>query len=295
MTRNIEHSPIPETDFGEESLNWPVAETMHCEELRHRGVMYDWQIKPHRHLDLMQIFYVQSGSGLAQVDNEQYTLGTADLLVVPQQCVHTFKWEHNSNGYVLFIARPMLSKLEHELDNLGWAHRSGYCVSTQGQVKRFANLFASICDEYESTRPHRIIYLENLVSSLCILINRLHSASRKIEEHKHNRGAAHVERYMQLVEEQFTKQHTVDWYANKIGITASHLNSLCRKFQTQSALALIHARLLSEAKRNLIYTAKSTQEIADMLGFSDAAYFNRFFKRLEGTTPGLFRRELSSR
>jgi AraC family transcriptional activator of pobA len=288
-----QNQTIPVTAFQEESENWPLDETMHCEELSLRGEMYDWHIKAHRHLDLMQIFFVITGSGLAKVDNTDYALGAGDLLVVPQYCVHTFKWEKNSNGYVLYIARPMLSKLEHAIDNLSWAHSNGFCFSTLTQTERFTNLFASICSEYESKRSHRIVYLENLVSSLCILINRAHSDTQKIEEQKRNRGAGRVDRYLQLLEEHFTQYHTVDWYAEKVGVTASHLNSLCRKFHKQSALALIHDRLLSEAKRNLIYTAKSTHEIADMLGFSDAAYFNRFFKRLQGKTPGVFRREVS--
>jgi len=286
---------IPFTDFDNESARWPLADTVHCEHLSLRGVKYDWQIKPHRHLDLMQIFYVLDGAGLAHVDNTRFTLGKGDLLVVPQDCVHTFKWEEDSKGYVLFIARPMLSKLEHALDTLSWAHQQGSYFATDTELVRFRNLFSSICDEYEAQRPHRIIYIENLISSLCVLINRLDSQNKRIEAQRQNKGVAHVERYLQLVEQHFTKQHTVAWYADKVGITASHLNSLCRKLQTQPALALIHDRLLSEAKRNLIYTAKSTHEIADMLGFGDAAYFNRFFKRMQGCTPGLFRKERSSR
>jgi len=105
---------IPITDFYGESTLWPVADILHCEQLHLRSAMYDWQIKPHRHDHLVQLFYVKDGSGLAEVDNQQYSLGSGDLLIVPQQCVHTFRWEEGSKGYVLFIARPLLAKLEQQ-------------------------------------------------------------------------------------------------------------------------------------------------------------------------------------
>jgi AraC-like DNA-binding protein len=39
----------------------------------------------------------------------------------------------------------------------------------------------------------------------------------------------------------------------------------------------------------LLHTELPVAEIADRLGFSDASYFVRFFKRLAGTTPRAFR------
>ncbi|WP_258550862.1 helix-turn-helix domain-containing protein [Klebsiella pneumoniae] len=45
-----------------------------------------------------------------------------------------------------------------------------------------------------------------------------------------------------------------------------------------------------EAKRDLVYTAMTVNEIADRLGFSEPAYFTRFFKRLSGVSPSVFRK-----
>ncbi len=58
----------------------------------------------------------------------------------------------------------------------------------------------------------------------------------------------------------------------------------------QTALQVIHQRLLLEARRNLIYTRMSIGQLSDNLGFSDPTYFARFFKRLSGQTPNGYRR-----
>jgi len=78
-------------------------------------------------------------------------------------------------------------------------------------------------------------------------------------------------------------------YADKIGITATHLNVLCRNAVNQSALDIIHERALLEAKRNLVYTTMTISEVSYVLGFSDPAYFTRFFKRQSALSPKDFR------
>ncbi|MGB3383878.1 MAG: helix-turn-helix domain-containing protein [Marinomonas sp.] len=47
--------------------------------------------------------------------------------------------------------------------------------------------------------------------------------------------------------------------------------------------------MLLEAKRQLLYTSQSIEEIAYNLGFKDPAYFSRFFKKNTGYPPGRFR------
>jgi AraC-like DNA-binding protein len=44
-----------------------------------------------------------------------------------------------------------------------------------------------------------------------------------------------------------------------------------------------------EAKRLLFHSERSIKEIAFELGFEDASYFNRFFKRIAQTTPAVYR------
>ena len=45
-----------------------------------------------------------------------------------------------------------------------------------------------------------------------------------------------------------------------------------------------------EARRRLAYIAAPATKIAYELGFADAAYFWRFFRRRAGVTPADFRR-----
>jgi AraC family transcriptional activator of pobA len=54
-------------------------------------------------------------------------------------------------------------------------------------------------------------------------------------------------------------------------------------------MQIVHARLLLEAKRQLLYTSEPVSEIAYALGFDDPAYFTRFFSQRTGVSPRVFR------
>jgi AraC family transcriptional activator of pobA len=48
---------------------------------------------------------------------------------------------------------------------------------------------------------------------------------------------------------------------------------------------------LLEAKRALTYSDATVAEIGYSLGFSDPAYFSRFFTKRAGSSPSRFRRQ----
>jgi AraC-like DNA-binding protein len=52
---------------------------------------------------------------------------------------------------------------------------------------------------------------------------------------------------------------------------------------------MIAQRLLLEAKRELSFGALTIKEIAFKLGFNDASYFSRFFRKQAGQNPESFK------
>ncbi len=75
-------------------------------------------------------------------------------------------------------------------------------------------------------------------------------------------------------------------------MSATHLNYLCHEFYGCSALGVLHQRLMLEARRNLQYTSMTIAQLSDYLGFTDAAYFSRFFRRYSGESPKVFRKKI---
>jgi AraC family transcriptional activator of pobA len=72
-------------------------------------------------------------------------------------------------------------------------------------------------------------------------------------------------------------------------VSLVQLRAACAAATGQSPTKMIHARIITEAKRNLIFGDMTMEQIAYWLGFTDAAYFTRFFRKEVGQTPSQFR------
>lgn len=98
-----------------------------------------------------------------------------------------------------------------------------------------------------------------------------------------------VQRYIQLVELHFRDHVSVQGYAKQLGVTRGRLTAACNKVAGAAPQAILHIRIIKEAQRRLEQTDMSVEQIAYSFGFRDPAYFNRFFSRFVGKTPGGFR------
>jgi AraC family transcriptional activator of pobA len=95
--------------------------------------------------------------------------------------------------------------------------------------------------------------------------------------------------YQAKIEEYFRDLHEVGAYAELLHLSAGHLSEVVKAQSGKPAIKHIHERLVLEARRLLFYTPESLKEIAFNLGFSEASYFTRFFKRETGLTPAEYR------
>ncbi len=100
-----------------------------------------------------------------------------------------------------------------------------------------------------------------------------------------------IRKYNILVEKHFREYHNVKDYANLLYKSPKTLSNVFPKYTDKSPLKIINERILLEARRLLIYSDKSTQEISLELGYKDAGHFSKFFKKHEGMTPSLFKKE----
>jgi AraC family transcriptional activator of pobA len=103
-------------------------------------------------------------------------------------------------------------------------------------------------------------------------------------------GAPIAERFRQLVELHYRDNLSIDDYAHDLGVTRAQLHASCVRALRLAPLKLVHARLMAEARLRLQETAQPVEQIGYGLGFRDASYFNRFFRRLSGLPPGAYRK-----
>lgn len=97
-------------------------------------------------------------------------------------------------------------------------------------------------------------------------------------------------RYTTLLERDFRSGMGVADFASALGVTPTHLTRCCKQACGRPASALLHDRLIFEARKLLIETKIPVGRIAQSLGFTSPAYFTRAFQHQVGRSPSAFRR-----
>lgn len=82
---------------------------------------------------------------------------------------------------------------------------------------------------------------------------------------------------------------TVNYMAEKLHVSSRYLSDLLKQETGKTTLELIHLFLISEAKNLLMQGDQNISEIAFQLGFENANYFSRLFKKEVGMTPFQFK------
>jgi len=277
--------------YGENTV-WPTPDMVHCESIAARSRLHNWQITPHRHNGLFQILFLEQGSARIQVDDARYEMDGGQILLVPQMCVHGFHFKHDAIGHVVTMAYELINRLTQQAGDglLALTEPSIHSLGSDAESAHIRMAFSALDAEYRGQAPYRKLQIESLLAAILIWLARGASGHALGHGNEAGRAAEHFAQFSRLIEQHFSEHRPVSWYAGQIGITAAHLNALCRQSAQRSALQLVHERMLLEAKRSLVYTSMTISVVSDVVGFSDPAYFTRFFKRETGMSPKEFRR-----
>ncbi|WP_409346154.1 helix-turn-helix domain-containing protein [Paenibacillus sp. MBLB4367] len=100
-----------------------------------------------------------------------------------------------------------------------------------------------------------------------------------------------VNRVIQYMLEHYKENIKVTDLAKLVAINGDYLSTVFGKKTGLTPIAYLQNIRIEQAKRLLLHTKLSVEEIAFQTGFADDAYFIKVFKRMVGQTPSSFRRE----
>jgi AraC-like DNA-binding protein len=92
-----------------------------------------------------------------------------------------------------------------------------------------------------------------------------------------------------FIEGHFRESISLTDVARAVKRSRSHLTALVRSETGRTVLEWINERRLTEARRLLLDTYWSVERIAHEVGFTDAIYFTRRWRKATGTTPSQWR------
>ncbi|HNL27682.1 MAG TPA: AraC family transcriptional regulator, partial [bacterium] len=245
--------------------------------------------KPHR-TDFHHVFLVENAC-THYVDFKKIKIQPYSLLFIAKGKVHAFDPSIKLQGRIIIFTEHVFSVSESDVSFLKNTplFDSLYEIFTIPLSKVLFAKFSTICEDIREESDSNAmrsepVLVKNLLQNFLIIAERT-LRDQGFREKRKDADWDEVVRFRELLENRFTEHKTVFEYADEMGIGLKKLERLTMRILGKSPKAIVHERLLLEAKRLLAYTNRSVKEIAHHLGFDDPSYFVRYFKRFANITP----------
>jgi AraC family transcriptional activator of pobA len=252
----------------------------HVETISDRAAGHGWRVGDHRHAALAQFLWIEAGGGTARLDGAAHDLAPGVGVFTPPLTIHGFAFAPGTEGWVLSVEAARV-----RADAPPGPVRIAPGAADAAAITA---LFRLTLGEHGGARPARAAALDRLSGLIALSFAREAAAARPTAAAEAP-SAALVRRYLALLEDQFRDHPPVATSAAALGVSATHLSRACREVTGRPASALLHARLILEARRLLVYTPLGVAEVSWALGFTDPTYFSRFFAQKTGLAPSRFR------
>jgi YesN/AraC family two-component response regulator len=169
-----------------------------------------------------------------------------------------------------------------------YVERGGKPVFHSDSTSAYCALLTELFDIAKSTDYTRDMKIyEKLVTLLNLLMDESWNPGDRTKNKSRKQNLQNVKDYL---DQNYTEKITLDDLAEMFYINKFYLT---RVFKEQFGVSVNNYLLqvrITHAKQMLRFTDLPIEKIAQACGMSDANYFARMFKKVEGCTAGEFRR-----
>lgn len=146
---------------------------------------------------------------------------------------------------------------------------------------------------HENGKVFQQIYLETTPEGVCVKGQRLLDYYiGEIQNIQKAPGNSKVQEIKKFIQQNYGRNLTLEEIAESVYLSPSYASRLFKKVQGQSVMEFLTQVRIEAAKHLLINPQYLIDEIAVNIGYVDASYFTKVFKKHEGMTPTQYRKSL---
>jgi len=233
--------------------------------------------RPHYHPDTVEVCAILRGQLDWFAGDERYIVHPGDVLVVPPNVVHgaiDSTLQPCDLVVAHFAPEQLSSKLCTALNQIGIKRVRSHSVSEQVVAILKAHQERSDCFE------ERVAALGTLLA-----VSIVEAEPSEVEQE--------VSRLIRLAQRELLgsgMRPTIEGVAHRLGVSAVWLHQVFVRETGASPGDWIQARRISEAKKRLLESTETHEQIALDLGYSSGQSFATSFRRQSGMTPSEYRK-----
>lgn len=252
-----------------------------------------------------RIYYICSGVASIQIGNTLLHLKPHHLYLIPPFTTHSTRCEDRFVHYYIHIYED--GKIEE--DGLFDEYDFPYEVKAHDGDRLLFERLADINPTMLLPDPNPDSYDDNQTLLRSIMRNKTRTVSQKLE----SRGIVYqiISRFMsaatprsefndkrivqatRYIRANISSRFSIDSLAEKSCLSTDHFIRLFKQNMHCTPLQYINSKRIEKAQLMLLSENITVKELAFRLGYEDASYFVRAFKRITGVTPNEYRINLT--
>ena len=224
----------------------------------------------------IEFVFILSGELEFFLNNEAFSAGEGELVVINSAIVHSFAPSGTADYYFL-VADDVFFKT----NNLYSQATPFEARITSHEAKR---LFEGIIREYESGDEYSNSAILSSLMALFIYLNRNHSSRGGEALASEEKKMKMIRRTLVYLQEHYKEKLTVEEIAEALHFSKSYLSHSFKEITRYSLISYINL-LRCQNARVMLLAGSSVSEAAEECGFSEISYFTRVFKKTMGILP----------
>ena len=244
-----------------------------------------------------RIYWIKEGKGSYNIDFSHYDFNGEVLFFLSPGQVFSVTSEKVKEAYQISFIRDFYCIQTHDkevscngilFNNI---YESPFVKPNLRESEKLTNILMNLLEEFEQNETAQYDMLQAYLKQFIIQSVRIKKDRDVLKEDTETKL---FKDFSTLVDLNFKNEHSVTYYAERLGLSPKSLTKHFQKIGAQTPSDLIKNRVILEIKRKLLYTDDSVKQIAYDLGFNDPAYFTRFFTKAVEKSPLQFKKELKN-
>jgi AraC family transcriptional activator of pobA len=244
------------------------------------------------------ITLIKKGTGDQTVGHLSFPIQKNMLYVVPPNVPHSSKFSSlDCSGYMLsfdigFFFEHFFPKNLIANKKIYKKSRHPFIILTNDQAEDLSGIFEYLLREYGQQLPNKDEMIALKVLKLLIKCDRYFANVNTPQQA--DSSCELIESFNELIQDHFSTDRSVQFYANALHVHPNHLNFLMKKYTGMTAKQTIADHLFLESKSLLVSSSLTVKEISFKLGFTSPSSFSSFFKKMSDMSPSRYRQGLTN-
>lgn len=242
----------------------------------------EWHcIRPSGHV-YHQVIYTASGEGTLTVDGEVYRIAKGSGFFLPAFYPHEYHAKEGSNWETHWVtfSGSCISEIMEKLDF------SKPVVFRVGEISTLEKLWEKMLKTIHSQSIYSGYANSAYLYSFLVELNKLISCPASPRE---NHRTEQLKTIIDYIDKNYSDEISLTQLAKIVGLSPQYICRIFKECMNMRPFEYLTKKRIFEAKKLLLDTDCSINEISKRVGYNDCSYFCAVFKKQENVSPAEYR------